>query len=225
VGEAVPVDAHVAGPVCLGLSTAVVVGHSVVQDHTPPALIDYRRKTGNARRALERTSLSSHPVLANTARSPVVWYRKELAAPHGLEYVTRLDLTAAGSIVDCYNIVSAKTLLSIGAHDLASQGPHCTPSPGRRDLFQPLEGGEWRSQRVNTDVSILTTRHLPHGSLQFISRRSFDLRDVVFFIQGNREIASSDLLAGAWLSELVERFLGGSAELVAFQEATNGKAA
>lgn len=217
----------------LGLSTAVVVGRGVIQGETPPGLIDYRRKVGQQLgEQWKKASLSSHPILAEYERLHQLFgIRDELAAPHKLlQYVRRHeDLPAAGPIVECYNIVSAKTLLSIGAHDLAKvRAPIALRRLGEEDLFQPLEGSEWRSCAgeygyVDPDHRIICRMEVLQCDLTKVVP---DTRDVVFFIQGNREIASSDLLAGAWLlAELVERFLGGSAELVAFQEAMDGKAA
>jgi DNA/RNA-binding domain of Phe-tRNA-synthetase-like protein len=217
----------------LGLSTAVVVGRGVVQNHTQQALIDYRRKTGEQLAAYwKKTSMSSHPVLAEYQRVHQLFgVTQELASPHKLlQYLTRhKDLNAAGPIVDCYNIVSAKTLLSIGAHDLAKVRAPITLRPlDEEDLFQPLEGGESRScvgeygyvdpnHRIICRMEVLQCEFTKVGP---------DTRDVVFFIQGNRNIASSALLAGAWLlAELVERFLGGSTELVTYQEAMDGTAA
>ncbi|HYK02236.1 MAG TPA: phenylalanine--tRNA ligase beta subunit-related protein [Thermoanaerobaculia bacterium] len=217
----------------LGLSTAVVVGRGVSQDGTPSALIDYRRKTGQQlAEQWKKVSLSSHPVLAEYERVHQLFgVRDELSAPHKLlQYVKRHeDLTVAGPVVDCYNIVSAKTLLSIGAHDMAKiRTPITLRHLSEADVFQPLEGAESRTCAgeygyVDPDHRIVCRMEVLQCDFTKVVS---DTRDVIFFIQGNRAIGSADLLAGAWLLvELIERFLGGSAELVSFQEATEGKAA
>jgi DNA/RNA-binding domain of Phe-tRNA-synthetase-like protein len=217
----------------LGLSTAVVIARGVAHDRTPPALIDYRRKAGQqVAGQWKNESLSSHRVLAEYERIHELYgARGEPSAPHKLlQYVTRhKDLTGADPVVDCYNIVSAKTLLSIGAHDMARIR---TPITLRRlyedDFFQPLQGGEPRS--CDGEYGYVDPEHRIICRMEALqcdfTKVTADTRDVVFFIQANREIASPDLLAGAWLlAELVERFLGGSAELVSFQEATGGRSA
>jgi len=217
----------------LGLSTAVVVGRGVIQDNTPSALIDYRRKAGQQlAEHWKKASLSSHPVLAEYERVHQMFgVRDELSAPQKLlQYVKRHeDLTAAGPVVDCYNIVSAKTLLSIGAHDMEKiRTPIALRPLLEDDLFQPLQGVGLRSCAgeygyVDPDHRIICRMEILQCEFTKVVP---DTRNVIFFIQGNREISSSDLLAGAWLlAELVERFLGGSAELVSFQEATNGRVA
>jgi len=211
----------------LGLSTAVVVARGVIQDETPPALIDYRRKAGQQlAERWKKASLSSHPVLAEYERVHQLFgVRDELSAPHKLlQYVKRHeDLTAAGPVVDCYNIVSAKSLLSIGAHDMAKiRAPIALRQLTEADVFQPLDGVESRSCAceygyVDPDHRIICRMEVLQCNFTKVVS---DTHDVIFFIQGNREIASADLLAGVWLLvELFERFVGGSAELVSFREA------
>jgi DNA/RNA-binding domain of Phe-tRNA-synthetase-like protein len=211
----------------LGLSTAVVVARGVVQTPAPAALMDYRRAAARRLAAQWKgVSLSSHPVLAEYERVHE-WFgvQEQLAAPHKLlHYVTRhKDLPAAGAVVDCYNIVSAKTLLSIGAHDAAKLKTPITLRPlTGQDLFQPLLSHESRSCAgeygyVDPDHRVICRMEVLQSDLTKVVPET---RDVVFFLQGNRQIDSKDLLAGAWLlAELVERFLGASTELVSFQDA------
>lgn len=215
-----------------GLSTAVVVARGVGGSPTLPALVDYRRAVGRSLSAhWKNRSLSSDPVLREYERIHRLFnVAGEPSAPEKLlRYVRRhQDFTGAGAVVDCYNIVSAKTLLSIGAHDLAKlKMPITLRQVGAADVFVPLGQSEPESclgeyAYVDPDGRVICRMEVLQGDFTKVEAAS---RDVVFFLQGNREIASSDLLGGAWLlAELAERFCGGSAELVSFQEGGAGKA-
>lgn len=214
----------------LGLSTAVVVARGCSHSVTPPALIDYRRKAGKQLAGhWKDLSLSSHPALREYERVHQAFsVAKEISAPQKLlQYVRRHeDFPAAGPIVDCYNVVSAKTLLSIGAHDLAKvKTPITLRSVTESDLFVPLASNEPQSctgeyAYVDPDGRIICRMEVLQADFTKVDSNS---RDVIFFFQGNRRIPTSELLLGAWLLvELVEAFLGGTAELVSFQEAMNG---
>ena len=214
----------------LGLSTAVVVARGCSQSATPPALVDYRRKTGRQLAShWKNLSLSSHPTLHEYERVHQAFaVEKEISAPQKLlQYVRRHeDFPAAGPVVDCYNIVSAKTLLSIGAHDLAKiKTPIALRPVTESDQFVPLASKELRScageyAYVDPDGRIICRMEVLQADFTKVDASS---QDVIFFFQGSRRIPPSELLLGAWLLvELVERFLGGTAELVSFQEAVNG---
>jgi len=211
----------------LGLSTAVVVARGVAEaSPTPSALGEYRRAVGRQLAAhWKNRSISSDPVLHEYERIHRLFaVANEPSAPEKLlRYVRRhQDFTAAGPVVDCYNLVSAKTLLSIGAHDLAKLK---TPITLRRvlpsDVFVPLGekgpkscSGEYAY--VDPDGQIICRMEVLQADFTKVDTTS---HDIVFLIQGNREIPSRDLLAGAWLlAELTERFCGGAAELISFQE-------
>lgn len=217
----------------LGLSTAVVVARGLAQSGTPPALVDYRRKVGEQLAAhWKKPLLASHPVLQEYERLHQSFsVTNAPAAPQQLlEFLKRnKDLPAVGPIVDCYNIVSAKTLLSIGAHDLAKiKTPIALRPVTEGDLFVPLGSNEPQScageyAYVDPDRRIICRMEVLQADFTKVDP---DSREVIFFLQGNRRIPTSELLLGAWLLvELVERFLGGSAELVCFQEAVNRTAA
>jgi DNA/RNA-binding domain of Phe-tRNA-synthetase-like protein len=216
----------------LGLSTAVVVARGVTSSPTPSGLADYRRTVGKRLSAYwKNRSLSSDPVLREYERVHSVFaVSGEPSAPEKLlRYVRRhQDFTAAGTVVDCYNLVSAKTLLSIGAHDLAKLKVPITLRPVvATDVFVPLGEKEPKSctgeyAYVDPDGRIICRMEVLQADFTKVEATS---RDIVFFLQGNREIPTQDLLAGAWLlAELTERFCGGVAELVSFQESKPGNA-
>lgn len=217
----------------LGLSTSVVVARGVDNSRTPPELMAYRREVGRQLGAFwKNRSLSTHPALREYERVHRLFgVADERAAPEKLlQYVRRhQDFTATGAVVDCYNIVSAKTLLSIGAHDLAKLK---TPVTLRRvepsDVFIPLEETAPRScageyAYVDPEGGIICRMEVLQGDYSKVDARS---RDVVFFLQGNAELGPADVLAGSWLLiEMIETFCGGSAELAGFLEATARRSA
>ena len=211
----------------LGLSSAVVVARGVDNSRTSPELTAYRREVGRQLGAYwKNRSLSTHPALREYERIHRLFgVADEPAAPEKiLRYVRRhQDFTAAGAVVDSYNIASAKTLLSIGAHDLDRLR---TPVTLRRveaaDVFIPLEETSPRScageyAYVDSDHQVICRMEVLQGNHSKVDGGS---RDVVFFLQGNAAIASQDLLVGSWfLVELIETFCGGTAELVDLLEA------
>jgi DNA/RNA-binding domain of Phe-tRNA-synthetase-like protein len=214
----------------LGLSTAVVVARDVKGSQTPPELAAYRRNVGRQLATFwKNRSLSSHPALQEYERLHRLFgVADEPAAPEKLlRYVRRhQDFTEAGAVVDCYNLVSAKTLLSIGAHDLAKLKTPVTLRPVEPgDVFIPLGEAAPRDCHgeyayIDPDGQIICRMEVLQGDATKVGPAS---RDIVFFFQGNREISAQDLLAGVWLLvELIEKFCGGTAELAGFLEATAG---
>ncbi|HEX5714548.1 MAG TPA: phenylalanine--tRNA ligase beta subunit-related protein [Thermoanaerobaculia bacterium] len=214
----------------LGLSTAVVVARGVKGSQAPPELAAYRRNAGRQLAAFwKNRSLSSHPALQEYERLHRLFgVTGEPAAPEKLlRYVRRhQDFTEAGAVVDCYNLVSAKTLLSIGAHDLAKlKTPVNLRQVEARDIFIPLGESAPRDCQgeyayIDPDGQIICRMEVLQGDTTKVGPSS---RDIVFFFQGNREIPDQDLLAGTWLLvELIERFCGGTAELTGFLAATAG---
>ncbi len=211
----------------LGLSTAVVVARGVDNSRTPAGLTAYRREVGNELAAFwKNRSLSSHPVFQEYERVHRLFgVAAVLAAPEKiLRYMRRhQDLPAAGAVVDCYNLVSAKSLLSIGAHDLAKLK---TPVTLRRvepeDSFIPLDetapySCEGEYAYVDSGGEIVCRMEVLQGDASKVEAES---RDIAFFLQGNARLNSTDLLASAWfLAELIETFCSGKAELIGFREA------
>jgi DNA/RNA-binding domain of Phe-tRNA-synthetase-like protein len=214
----------------LGLSTAVLVARGIDGSRTPPELAAYRRNVGRQLAAFwKNRKLSAHPALQEYEQL----HRRfgvmdEPAAPVKiLRYVRRhQDFTEAGALVDCYNLVSARTLLSLGAHDLAKlKTPITLRFVQPDDVFIPLGESTPRDCRgeyayVDPDGQIICRMEVLQCEATKVNAAS---RDVVVFFQGNREIPGKDLLAGVWLlAELLERFCGGTAELIGYLEATGG---
>ena len=135
----------------LGLSSSVVVARGVDNTRTAPELIAYRRQAGRRLGAhWKNRSISAHPAIQEYHRLHQLFgVTDEPPAPEKLiMYVRRhQDFPSAGAVVDAYNIVSAKTLLSVGAHDLSRLTPpialrRCTAD----DVFVPL--GRTAEQRL-----------------------------------------------------------------------------
>ena len=217
----------------LGLATAVVVARGVDNSRNPPELMAYRRAVGRQLGAYwKNRSLSTHPALQEYERVHRLFgVAAEPAAPEKiLRYIRRhQDFTIAGAVVDSYNIVSAKTLLSIGAHDLAKLRTPVTLRPVEPDdVFIPLEETSPRScvgeyAYVEPDHRVICRMEVLQGDHSKVDSGS---RDIVFFLQGNAALSSQELLAGSWLLvELIETFCGGKAELVELLEAAAGSPA
>jgi DNA/RNA-binding domain of Phe-tRNA-synthetase-like protein len=210
-----------------GLSAAVVVARGVDNGRTSPELMAYRRKVGRElAEHWKNRSLSSHPVFHEYERVHQLFgVAGEPAAPEKLlRYVRRhQDLTAAGAAVDCYNLVSAKTLLSIGAHDLARlETPVTLRRATDRDVFIPLDetaprpvAGEYAY--IDPHGRVICRLEVLQGDHTKVDTTS---RDIVFFLQDNQAFGASRLLEGCWLlAELIEVFCGGQAELAGYVDA------
>lgn len=210
-----------------GLSAAVLVARGVDNGRTSPELMVYRRKVGRELAEYWKSrSLSSHPVFQEYERVHRLFgVAEEPAAPEKLlRYVRRhQDLAAAGAAVDCYNLVSAKTLLSIGAHDLSRlELPVTLRRTTDEDVFVPL--GESGRRSVAGEYAYVDPRGRVICRMEVLqgdhTKVDSGSRDIVFFLQDNRALAAGKLLESCWfLAELIERFCGGSAELVGYIDA------
>jgi DNA/RNA-binding domain of Phe-tRNA-synthetase-like protein len=213
----------------LGLSTAVVVATNVDNTKSSPELVAYRRAVGQRlANYWKNRSISAHPVIREYHRVHEMFgVIGEPPAPERLIlYVRRnRDFTGAGPIVDCYNVVSARTLLSLGAHDHDLLGGTITlRRTTESDSFQPL----------GTDVVRALPEEFgyvdPHGRvicrLDVLqcewSKVTKATTSVVVFVQGNRCLPPGTLLKGTWLlAEMLATFCGAEAELVGFFDGGN----
>lgn len=210
-----------------GLSASALVVRNIDNTRTVPELIAYRRAVGQRLAAYwKNRSISAHPVIREYHQVHEQFGAlEEPPAPEKLiTYVRRnRDFTASGAVVDCYNIVSARTLLSIGAHDLDKLALPITLRITRpQDVFIPLGGTE--PQTLSEEYAYID----PQGSiicrLDVLqceqTKTTKESRNIVFFLQGNKCLPATVLLKGAWLlSEMVARFCGGTTELVSFFDA------
>jgi DNA/RNA-binding domain of Phe-tRNA-synthetase-like protein len=208
----------------LGLSTAALVARNVNNTRTVPELIAYRRAVGRKLAAhWKNRSISAHPAILEYHRLHQLFgVEDEPPAPEKLiTYVRRnRDFTASGSVIDCYNVVSARTLLSIGAHDLVKLSlPITLRTTTPQDVFIPL--GETAAKTLSEEYAYVD----PQGSvicrLDVLqcehTKTTRDTLEIAFFLQGNRSLPAAVLLKGAWLlSEMVTTFCGGTVELVDF---------
>jgi DNA/RNA-binding domain of Phe-tRNA-synthetase-like protein len=211
----------------LGLSVCALVMRGVDSSRTPPELVAYRRAVGQRLAAhWKNRSISAHPAIREYHRAHEQVGVTDLPpAPEKLiTYVRRnRDFTASGAVVDCYNIVSARTLLSLGAHDL---GKLATPVTLRRstpdDVFVPL--GQTQEQRWPGEYSYIDPHRQIICRLEVLQCEATKVtsasRDIVIFLQGNRCLPPAVLLKGAWLlAEMIQTFCGGTPELTDFLEA------
>src|ERR1051326_7161445 len=133
----------------MGLPTAALVARGIDNTKTIPELLAYRRAGGRRLAAYWRNrSISAPPAIREYHRVHEVFgVSGEAPAPEKLVLFVRRnrDFTSAGAVVDCYNIVSARTLLSLGAHDLDRLDlPITLRRITESDVFQPLGTGDSR---------------------------------------------------------------------------------
>lgn len=206
-----------------GLSCAVVVAR--LPGTIPGAEFSIYRKSVAEQIAgfWKNKSVSQHPIL-QSYRDLHNHYTgsPEPAAPEKLlTYVRRAkNFTSAGAMVDCYNMVSARTLLSLGAHDLSKLDlPISLRICTNEDEFIPLGQserkeveGEYgyvdRSNRVICRMDVLQCE---------FSKATKEASEVIFFLQGNRHLSPATLLKGCWmLAETINYFFGGECKLTDF---------
>ena len=211
----------------IGLSAAAVVARDVENRRTPPALLAYRREVARRLVAFWRNrSVSVHPFIREYHRVHGLFgVEQEPPAPEKLlMYVRRhRDFPAASPVVDCYNIVSTKTMLSLGAHDLDRLATpvvlrRCTPE----DVFVAL--GQTEERRLPGEYAYIDPQGRIICRMETLqgdySKVTPDSRQVVCFLQGHRHLSPAALLKGSWLlAEMLETFCGGTAELVDFFDA------
>ncbi len=211
----------------LGFSTAVVIAQGVDNTSMTPELISYRRQATEELAASWRgQSISDHPsIAAYHALHEQFGVNSLPASPEKLiSFIRRhRDLTGTGAVIDCYNLASARSLLSIGAHDLAKlQIPVTLRVCTDEDRFSPLDGSPSHSCHgeygyVDRKGRVICRLDVLQGQETAVDPSS---TEIVFFLQGNADIPDTELLRGAWyLVELIERFCGGSAQLVALHSA------
>lgn len=211
----------------LGLSTAVLIARELDNTKTSRELLAYRRAAGQRVAGHWRNrSISAHPAIREYHRVHEAFgVSGELPAPEKLIlYVRRnRDFTAVGAVVDCYNIVSARTLISIGAHDLDRLDlPITLRQIVATDLFQPLGTGE--THRLTGEFGYVDTHGYVICRLDVLqcewSKVTKSTQSVAFFLQGNSALTPATVLKSSWLlAEMVARFCGGEVELVSFLEA------
>ena len=213
-----------------GLSTAVVVGTGIHNASISPELIAYRRKKAAEIAAFwrGRTEAESPELAAYTALHRRFGVTDQVASPQKLIAFIRRnrDVTGTGAVTDCYNLVSARTLVSIGAHDLDRLAlPVSLRICGETERFTPLDGSAARTCAgeygyVDAENRIVCRLDVLQGRETAVDEHS---TRVVFFLQGNPAIAGAELLRAAWyLAELLETFCRARAELVAFSAAKPG---
>ena len=211
----------------LGLASSAVVARGVDNTKIVPELIAYRRQVGQRLGGYwKNRSVSSHPAIEEYHRIHSMFgVENEPPAPEKLlSFIRRKrDFTSTSAVVDSYNIVSTRTLLSIGAHDLSKfPAPITLRKCEADDVYVPLGQTERQDVTgeyayVDADSKVICRLEVLQGDHSKVTRES---TDIAFFLQGNEKIAPATLLKGSWLLvEMIEKFCGGEAELVDFLDA------
>lgn len=121
--------------------------------------------------------------------------------------------------VDIYNLVSLKTRLSCGAHDLAliNGNIHLRPTNGT-ERFVPLGSTEQKAVKpgeyayVDDGNDILCRLEVRQADM---TKVSVDTRDCFYIVQGNRAVDCDYIAAAAReIIELTTRFCGGTSKIV-----------
>lgn len=211
----------------MGLSVAALVARNVDNTQIKPGLIAYRRHVaGQLADYWKNRSAQAHPVIEEYHRVHHQFGQlQEPPAPQKLINHLRRnrDLTSSSALVDCYNLVSARTLLSIGAHELGKLAlPITLRIAGAGDVFVPL--GETKPLELVAEFAYIDANRSIICRADVLqcegSKTTRDSRDVLFFFQGNRLLPATVMLKGIWLlSEMVTSFCGGTTELVSFFDA------
>lgn len=216
----------------LGLASSAVVARGVDNSKIVPELIAYRRQIGKRLGGYwKNRSVSSHPAIEEYHRIHSMFgVQNEPPAPEKLlSFIRRKrDFTSTSAVVDSYNIVSTRTLLSIGAHDISKfPAPITLRKCEADDVYIPLGQTERQDLTgeyayIDADNRVICRLEVLQGDHSKVTRES---TDIAFFLQGNEKIAPATLLKGSWLLiEMIEKFCGGKAELVNFIDAGVAKA-
>jgi methionyl-tRNA synthetase len=122
------------------------------------------------------------------------------------------------TVVDCYNLVSARTGLSIGAHDRAHvRGDLAFRVTDGAERYTPLgeaapvpvRAGEYACLDEEKIVCRMDVKQCQE------TRVTKDTAEIVFYVQGNRATTEDDVLAGLRaVCELVTEICGGTYEVV-----------
>jgi DNA/RNA-binding domain of Phe-tRNA-synthetase-like protein len=211
----------------VGLSAAALIVRAVDNSRTSPELVAYRRQVGKQLAVWwKNRSTSAHPAIQEFHRVHQLFgvSGESVSTEKLILYARRhKDLPAVNALVDCYNLVSARTLLSLGGHDLDKLA---TPVTLRRttaeDVFVPL--GQTEEKRIPGEYGYVDPQGRVICRLEVLqgdySKATPATRNVFFILQGNRWLPPSAVLKGTWLlAEMAEKFCGGKAELVAFNAA------
>jgi DNA/RNA-binding domain of Phe-tRNA-synthetase-like protein len=133
----------------------------------------------------------------------------------------RRDLPAVNSLVDAYNLVSVRSGCSLGAHDLDRIAlPVALRLLTGRESFTPL-GGDTQSAVVPGEFGYVDAREQVLCRLDIrqaeFSKVTTDASNVLLIVEGTAE-HSPDVLRQAFadVMELVTRYCGGTAEVIAF---------
>lgn len=207
-----------------GVAVCVLVAREIDNTAWHPTLTAYREKSGASVSAFwQNRSVSSHPAIREYHRLHTLFgiAEEKSSAEFLLSIVQRnRDFTKTNPLVDCYNIVSAETLISIGAHDLEKITlPITMRTLGPDDVYVPLN--ETEPRRVDGEYGFVDHAHrvICRADIKQadFSKTTADTRDAMVILQDNRALKGGKLLnAARMVSELLTTFCGTRCEVVAY---------
>lgn len=147
--------------------------------------------------------------------------RKNIPAPENLmKFLTKTgSIPHVNLLVDIYNLISVKTRLALGAHDIdhISGNIHLRPTDGT-ESFWPIGSTEPKKVK-NTEYSYVDDANdvICHLEIRQVEKTKVtsDISDCFYIIQGNRA-TSAEYVASAskQLIELTTHFCGGEVEIL-----------
>ena len=163
-------------------------------------------------------------------QSPIIQEYKRLQEKAGIqkpaapaEYLLKLVkksgmLPNINRVVDCYNITSAETLLSMGAHDLASiKGDLRLAITDGTEKYTPLFKSELEKVAPNEyaamdDEKIICRLDLKQCDETKVSENT---KNFIVYVQGNKETSDEYVLNGLKkVCDNISKFCGGKYEIL-----------
>jgi methionyl-tRNA synthetase len=196
---------------------AAVFSGATVSNRSNP--LERRKK--QALEAIRSTEVDSHPVLAA--------YRElhRLAGADGVlppaEHLVRLARSSGrlpniNTVVDSYNLVSALTGLSVGAHDLAGvRGDVAFRITDGRERYTPLDGLGPEPVRAGEYACLDDEKILCRLDVKQCRETRITKATAAFlvYVQGNRATSPAEVLSGLrQVGDLIVEICGGAYEIV-----------
>lgn len=209
----------------LGLKVACLVMEGVQNtEHQPNFDVYLEQQTNQILEEITREDLKNDPVLQGFRllhERIGCSNRKNIAASENLmKFLIKAGhLPRVNLLVDIYNLVSIKSHLALGAHDInyISGNVHLKMTAGNEGFRpignpgpEPVKPGEYAYIDDNNDVICrLEVRQVEKTKV------TLDTKDCFYIIQGNPATSPKDLKAAAEnLVELTKRFCGGQEHIL-----------
>lgn len=209
----------------LGLKVACLLMEGVQNTEHKPTFDSYlQRETSQILQAITRENLKSDPILKGFRllhERIGCSNRKNIAASENLlKFLLKTgQLPRVNLLVDIYNLVSLKSRLSLGAHDIKYIGGnvHLKVTTGLEGFWpignpepDSVKSGEYAYIDDDNDVICrLEVRQVEKTKV------TLDTKDCFYIIQGNPETSIAELKAATEnLVELTKQFCGGQEHIL-----------